>query len=176
MKTRILVCLFAALALMPVRASAESVIYLIRHAEVADDGTRNPPLNEVGFARADWYADYFADKGVTAIWSTNLNRTLQTIAPLSEATGLEVETYDPTALGEFGASLREQPGVIVVAGHSNTTPALVNAITGRDIFLQLQHFQFDFIFRVVIDDDGEAHTTIEYAEPRSIYGDHPSEP
>ena len=86
-----------------------------------------------------------------------------------------VHSYNPSGLGDVAAGLRAEEGVILVAGHSNTTPALVNELVGEKRFQPLQHFQYHFIFRVRWNKEGEGRVSIDYSEPRSVYGDHPSE-
>lgn len=64
-----------------------------------------------------------------AIYSTNYTRTKNTITPLSKKYGKEIQLYDPKALPAFADQLLQIKGkTIIVAGHSNTTPALVNLL------------------------------------------------
>ena len=106
------------------------VIYLVRHAEKLDD-SRDPPLNEAGKHRADLLADILQDAGITAIWSTEYQRTLATARPLASRLGLEVRAYHAGELGAFAAILLRTPGRHLVVGHSNTTPDLIRALGGE---------------------------------------------
>jgi len=54
------------------------------------------------------------------------------LAPLSVATGIEIEIYDPLDLPGFAAHLKEMEGVIVISGHSNTTPELTALLSGQE--------------------------------------------
>ena len=67
-----------------------STFYLIRHAEkVRTNKTdRDPSLNEKGILRALNWKDYFIDKDISKIYSTNYKRTLETIKPIEVAMGL----------------------------------------------------------------------------------------
>ncbi len=164
--------LIALLAGWSPAADAKSVIYLIRHAEKADDGTRDPSLNEAGRARAGWLTDWFAGRGITAIYSSEFKRTLETVAPLSERLNMPIAPYDPRALEDLAALLRsntdDQDSVILVVGHSNTTPALVNILIGEDRYPDLvEGWMYDRIFQVNLSDDGQAAVEILYSEPRS---------
>lgn len=109
---------------------ADVVVYLVRHAEKLDD-SRDPPLNDVGRARAAALAAMLRDAGVTHVWSTEFQRTQQTAGPLAGSAGLEVASYDPRDLAAFATRLKMIPGRHVVVGHSNTTPQLVAALGGQ---------------------------------------------
>ena len=149
-------------------AEAKSTIYLIRHAEKQDDGTRDPSLTETGNARAEWLTDWFAGRGITAIYSTEFKRTLETVTPLSVRLNMPIAPYDPRALEEMATRLRGEEGVILVSGHSNTTPALVNILIGEKRYPDLvEDWMYDHIFQVELGDDGEASVEIRYSEPRT---------
>lgn len=109
--------------------AAQHEIYLVRHAEkqTGDD----PSLTEAGKARAETLAELLSDKGLTQIYSTNYKRTLETAAPIAERTRLEVRLYDPSDLESFAQVLKSTEGVILVVGHSNTTPPLAAALGGE---------------------------------------------
>lgn len=137
----------AGLALLPATAGRRTTaleartVVLVRHAEKAADdpddpgdpgAPGDPGLSEEGAARAASLARTLAAAGVTHLLATPYRRTRDTLAPLAEATGVAVEAYDPRALGELAERLRALPAgsVAVVAGHSNTTPALAELLGG----------------------------------------------
>lgn len=109
----------------------ETVIYLVRHAEKAADDPQDPTLSDTGTARAQALAEMLKEAGLTHIHSTNFKRTLQTAHPLAEALDLTVTPYDPRDLPGFATQLKAMPGRHLVVGHSNTTPALVEALGGH---------------------------------------------
>jgi phosphohistidine phosphatase SixA len=111
-------------------AQAPAVIYLVRHAETAPDGSDDPPLSAEGMARARRLGAMLGHAGLTHIHTTDLARTRTTARAVSEATGIPVETYDPGRLEAFAERLRSGSGVHLVVGHSNTTPALVRLLGG----------------------------------------------
>lgn len=59
----------------------------------------DPWLSDRGRAEAGLLADFLADEGFTAIYSSPRRRALETVAPISAATGLPVITLD--GLAEF---------------------------------------------------------------------------
>ena len=72
-----------------------SNIYLIRHAEKVrtDKSDRDPDLNKNGFLRAINWKNYFSDKNISRIYSTNYKRTIKTVEPLAENNSLEIILY-----------------------------------------------------------------------------------
>jgi broad specificity phosphatase PhoE len=161
--TRLLLAgLLSVLLSVPARAAAAPVadtvvVYLVRHAEKADD-SRDPPLSEAGKARAVELSRMLADAGVTHVWSTDFERTRATGRPTAEARGLQVEIYDPTDLKAFAARLAATPGRHLVVGHSNTTPGLVRALGGAPGNL-MGDGEYDRFYAVVL--GGTAPVTVQ---------------
>lgn len=109
---------------------AGTVIYLVRHAETAPDGTPDPALSAEGQARADRLAAMLAPAGLQAVHTTAYRRTRGTAGPVAAAIGLTAREYDPRDLPAFAGRLLAEGGRHLVVGHSNTTPALVAALGG----------------------------------------------
>lgn len=147
--------LAAALALgavLPMPAAAQeqpTVIFLVRHAERAEDGTNDPPISGAGQERARLLAGLLADAELTHIHTTDYKRTRQTAGPTAEAAGLDAELYDPRDLASFAGILRRTPGRHLVVGHSNTTPQLVAAL-GGDAHGEISEFEYDRLYIVTI--------------------------
>jgi len=126
----------AALVLAPQPVSraqeegAVTTIFLVRHAEKVQDGTADPALTQEGRERAIALADLLEDAGITAIHSTDYQRTRDTIVPLAERLELPFTVYDPRNLAVKAELLKRLPGRHVVSGHSNTTPELVRLLGG----------------------------------------------
>lgn len=110
-----------------------TTILLLRHAEKGTDDARDPELSERGTERAESLAELLEHAGVTHLFASEFRRTQATLAPLAEALGLDVEVVSARSPDEQVAALRALPAgaVAVVAGHSNTTPALVRALGGK---------------------------------------------
>jgi len=112
-------------------APPATIIYIVRHAEKQQiDGERDPELTEAGHARAAALRERLAAVKLDAIFSSDYRRTLQTVAPLVDTTGLDITLYDPAAAAaDFAESLRASSATqLLVAGHSNTIPALITAL------------------------------------------------
>ena len=105
-------------------------VFLVRHAEKGTDDPTDPSLTEGGRERADALARLLSSAGVSHLYSSDYRRTRQTLAPLAAAHELEVGLYDAGKPVELVSVLAGLPpgSVAVVAGHSNTTPALFEAL------------------------------------------------
>lgn len=149
---------------------AETVVYLLRHAEALypppEDDPRNPPLNVLGQDRADALARLLSAETLDHLWSTDYHRTQQTAAPLATLKRMEVEAYDPRDLAGFATQLLGMPGRHVVFGHSNTTPEMVAALGGDPGEPIDESIEFDRLYVVSIAGSGQVTTSLlRYGAP-----------
>jgi 2,3-bisphosphoglycerate-dependent phosphoglycerate mutase len=137
-------------------AQNQTTFILVRHAEKSDDGTKNPPLNEAGVERAINIANMLEKQNIAALYSTPYKRTQETLQPLAENKGLEVQEYDPYAKGEWLATLAEKHGngTVVISGHSNTIPILANALLGDETFAQFDDSDYSNLIIIICDKVG----------------------
>ncbi len=129
---RLLVVLFAFAYGSAFTQSTVTTFILIRHAEKGNDGTKDPDLSEVGKQRAESLVKLLKETKIDAIYSTAYKRTRNTVALLAQSKNLPVRSYDAAKMEEVDAILKEfKGGTIVLCGHSNTTPAIANYLTGH---------------------------------------------
>jgi len=149
----LLATLLALFAGSPLRAQTEegTVVYLVRHAEKAEVPADDPPLTAEGKARAQALVHALADAGITAIHSTDTERTRATAEPTARALGLEVRLYDGTDLETIAQRLRTRPGRHLVVGHSNTTPELVGLLGGDPGPPIAEAWEHDRLYVVILD-------------------------
>lgn len=141
------------------------VVYLVRHAEKAEDGTDDPPLTLAGQIRVRVLRQLLSDAGLTHVHTTDWKRTRDTARPFAEALGVEATVYDPRQLEVLAATIRATPGTHFVAGHSNTTPVLVAALGGNP-FDPIDELEYDRLYIVVINPDQPPVTTLlRFGEP-----------
>ncbi len=133
----------------PPAPSGPVVVYAVRHAEKADNGTDDPPLALAGQIRVRILQGLLADAGVTHVHTTDWRRTRDTAGPIAETAGLETFVYDPGALDSLAQTIRGTPGRHLVVGHSNTTPALVSAL-GGDPSSPIHEMEYDRLYVVTI--------------------------
>ena len=110
-------------------ARAQEVVFLVRHAERADN-SKDSPLSASGIGRAARLAAMLEDAGITAIYTTEYRRTKETAAPLGRAvhvTPVVVSAADGDALARKVRASGPHDRVLVV-GHSNTVPDLIRAL------------------------------------------------
>lgn len=125
-----------------------TTLFLVRHAEKASDGTTDPLLTEKGYARARALRDMLYAAGIDAIYSTNFKRTRLTAQPLADTLGIAIQTYPPFDSAWTSAlAVRHAGEQILIVGHSNTTPALVNHLAGSN-YKQLEEMEYDKLFVV----------------------------
>lgn len=110
-----------------------TTVILVRHAEKENNGSKNPELSEAGKKRALVLADMFSKAKIDAIYSTNFKRTEATVAPLASQHSLPITHYDGAKPAEVDEMISKwKGGTILICGHSNTTPALINRLIGKE--------------------------------------------
>ena len=66
-------------------------------------------------------------------------------------TNLPVIGYDPRDLESFASTLRATPGTILVVGHSNTIPELVDLLGGKPGAPIDEASEYDRLYVVTVD-------------------------
>ena len=72
-------------------------LYVIRHAEAGRAPDEERPLEATGRHQAERIADLLADAGVGRVLTSRYTRCVQTVTPLAERLGLELEHHDALA-------------------------------------------------------------------------------
>ena len=149
----------AALACMAAEAAwSATTVILVRHAEKdTAQETNDPALSEAGRRRAAALAHALADAPIEAVFVSQYLRTQETAQPTAASHAVEATKRDAGDVAGLAAEiLRSQTGrTTLVCGHSNTVPAMIRAL-GVDTDLELTEEDYDDLFIVTIDDDGEA--------------------
>ena len=110
-------------------------LYVVRHAEKATGADPDVELSEMGKATAQALAGFFKDRGLDAIYTTHLRRTMQTALPLAAARDLDVRVLPA---GDTARLLQRLKTAhcgqhVLVVGHSNTVPEIAAAL-GAETF------------------------------------------
>jgi 2,3-bisphosphoglycerate-dependent phosphoglycerate mutase len=156
-----LILFFAAMYHSSIAQNSITTFILLRHAEKATDGTKDPDLTEVGKKRAKSLGKLLASTKIDAIYSTNFKRTQNTVAPLAQAHSISILNYDGAKMEEIDAMLAKfNGGTIVLSGHSNTTPAIVNYLTShKEEFKTFDDADYGNLIIVSVVRKGEAKVT-----------------
>jgi len=144
-------CLFILMLANQLHAQTTKFI-IVRHAEKdttlanAKMMASDPPLNSIGETRALSLADKLKDHKINQIYSSNYKRTKATASPIAKAQDLNVAIYDPRNLDAFATQLlsSENTGkTILIVGHSNSSPKLVNLLIKQDQYKDLDESIYD---------------------------------
>jgi phosphohistidine phosphatase SixA len=124
----------------PARAAADrpAMVVLVRHADKAATPKDDPQLTPAGAQRAQDLKAVLAGANLTAIITTQWRRTKETAQPTADAFGLTPEQVelDPkkpesTHIAALLESLKKRGGgLVLVVGHNNTVPGLIEALGG----------------------------------------------
>ena len=137
--------------------SKKTAFYFIRHAESNGNRATNPHLIEKGIKRAKLYAKYFVDKKIDTIFTTNLNRTIETANIIAKSKGVPIIFYDPFTMDYNKFLEQHKNSSSIIVGHSNTTPNFVNGIIGKPKYSQMVEENYSDMFIVAIDSDNSIH-------------------
>lgn len=138
----------------------KTTIYLIRHAEKAE-ATGDPDLSEAGKARANRWAEWLADKDITAIYSTPYKRTQQTAQPLAQKLNQQVITYNPAEADLKAMAAKHEGQSIIIVGHSNTIPMYVNKLIGENKYPDIDEAEFGNIFIITLENGRVSHELLK---------------
>lgn len=128
-------------------------VIILRHAEKAstlDDD--DPVLSEAGQQRALRLAEVLGSERIDAIYVSDTRRAQLTAAPLAARLGRAVEVRSGQDIDGLIAEIGERHvgGRVVVVGHSNTVPSLVQKLTRGEARIELRDDQYDALFIVTV--------------------------
>ena len=135
-----------------------TTVILVRHAEkVLDPHNQDPDLTPAGQERALEIAHMFSGAGINAIYATQFKRTQQTVKPLADQTGVTVSTLNANQTDQLVNQIvtHHRGQTIFVAGHNNTVPAIISALTGEN-YPVIPESEYDNLYVVTIYRVGKA--------------------
>jgi 2,3-bisphosphoglycerate-dependent phosphoglycerate mutase len=137
------------------QAAAQSTVFIVRHAERADDSGgaplkmgADPDLSGAGRVRSDSLASLLSDARVTTIFATEFKRSQQTASPLAKALNVRVTTVSSKEPATLAQQVKAAPGNVLVVGHTNSIPDLLKAL-GVDGSVKIGESDYDNLFIVV---------------------------
>lgn len=150
---RMLLLFLAGSALATTASAVPPVIFLVRHAERAAISGHVPSdtgLSPAGEARARALAQELRDAQISAIYTSEYQRTRETAAPLAHSLGVEAEVVAVDDIRSLVAKLKTARGNVLVVGHSNTLPQIINAL-GVSTRVTVSESDYDNLFLVLLD-------------------------
>jgi len=120
-------------------ANSAPVVFIVRHAEKASTGGKDPDLSLQGQKRADALAHILKDSQITSVFVTEFKRTQETAVPAARAAHVS-----PTVIP--ANDIRA-----LVVGHGNTIPDLLKAL-GSATPVSIPEDDYTEIFAVLVGD------------------------
>ena len=109
-------------------ANAAPVFFIVRHAEKASSGGKDPDLSVEGQKRAEALAHILKDSQITSVFVTEFKRTQETATPTAKAAHVTPTVIPANDIGVLAGKLRTLNGNALVVGHGNTIPDLLKAL------------------------------------------------
>ena len=103
--------------------------YVMRHLQKAEG--EDPPLSEEGRANARRLIGFFQAEPPRAIYVSTTRRAEQTAAPLARQVRAKLRRYDPRNTNALIGRVLAERGPVLVVGHSNTVPEIVERLGGE---------------------------------------------
>ena len=112
-------------------ADAAPVIFIVRHAEKASSGDKDPDLSVQGQKRADALAHILQDSQITSVFVTEFKRTQRTAAPTATAAHVTPTVLPANDIDALVEKLHALKGNALVVGHGNTIPTCSRRLASR---------------------------------------------
>jgi len=138
----ILSCVVAS---VPAHAQQARTIYLVRHADKVSDDV-DAPLGDAGRVRAACLANTLQDANIEQIFTSELQRTQQTAAPLAEKLHLKPVAIPLSKVDDLIEAIRSSKAAsVLVVWHDATLPKILLALGAPEI-TPIAHTEYDRFF------------------------------
>ena len=126
-----------------------------------DKSDKDPKLNKYGMLRAIKWQEYFSDKNISKIYSTNYKRTLETVKPIQESSDIIPIIYSPSDIDYKNFIMSNKIEVVLIVGHSNTIPDFVNGLISENVYSQIDDLNNSNLYVVNICESGISHKLLK---------------
>lgn len=157
-------------AIQPQSESAVTQIYILRHTEKVDEDAENPKLSKLGVQRARYWKSVLQNVDVQRIFTTDFDRNIQTAKILGEDYSINPEIYYPLSFDVLKFINEVKGQHVLIIGHSNTIPDMVNRLVGESRYPPMSHLDYDNLFLVTINASGETSSTQLHIEMPTVTG------
>jgi phosphohistidine phosphatase SixA len=148
-------CLFLHLMFV-LGAHAQNVrtIFFVRHADKVSDDT-DAPVSDAGHRRAECLADTLSDAHIEQIFTSDLQRTQQTAAPLAERLHLKPVAIPLNKVDDLIVAIRSSKAAsVLVVWHDMTLPKILRALGAPEI-RPIAHTEYDRFFVLTLAGDNQ---------------------
>ena len=127
-------------------------VIVLRHAEKALTVDEDPVLSESGQQRALRLATMLGSQKIDAIYVSDTRRAQLTAAPLAARLGVPVTIRSAKDVEGLLADIGERyvGGRVVIVGHSNTVPVIIDKLTRGVTEVSLADEEYDALFVVTV--------------------------
>ncbi len=131
------------------------IIYLVRHAEKdLTDPTDNPPLTTEGEARALELVNELDKVSLEAIYSTEYQRNINTVKPLSIEKGIDIQNYVANDWEPMLDQIKDMKGkAFLICGHGDNLLPMIDYFGLDRPIDELGHLEYDKLFKIQLSDD-----------------------
>ena len=159
---KIISALFIFLWAVSIQAQAPTennltTFYFIRHAEknTSKPSDRDPDLVIEGVLRSARWSSIFSSIDFDIISTTNYSRTRNTALPIAEKKKLPLTFYSPNDFDSVRYMKQNLGKTVLIVGHSNTIPTMVNALIGKKQYKQIKETNYGNLYIINITESGE---------------------
>ena len=110
--------------------SVQPNIYVMRHLHTPE-GAKDPDLTAEGRRHARLLVAELRRDPPDVIYVSSTKRAQQTAEPLARRLKLAPKIYNPADTPGLVTSVLQEPGTVLVVGHSNTVPEIIDRLGGR---------------------------------------------
>lgn len=135
--------------------ASTTTVFVMRHAEKAELPAEDPPLSPTGEARAMELAQHFGGApkglGLDRIYVSEFRRTQETVRPLANRLGIPVIVVpaDDPAMAAQRALDENRGGRVLIVGHSNTVPRIVEELSGQTV-PEMSDIEYGILYMVAV--------------------------
>jgi broad specificity phosphatase PhoE len=123
-------------------------IYIVRHAEKAIDGSKDPTLTLLGEKRAKTLATVLRNRKIERFYATDTKRAEGTAKPLAELMKKPVLHYSNDTMPQFIIKVLDSAVNTLIVGHSNTILKILLDMGLNPTIKEIGDNEYDHMFIV----------------------------
>lgn len=139
-------------------------IYILRHAEKASVTEENPSLSEYGIKHANYWKKVLQYIKFDRVFTTEFIRNVKTAEILSSNLSITPETYYPMSFDIVKFINEIQGQKILIIGHSNTIPDMINRIINETKYPPMSHKNYNLLYLITINENGDTSSSALHIE------------